>query len=79
MVIAKLNRPKSHKETYTYTLLIRKITNNHNNAKINLKKRKIKLTDRTLGQMVKADLNRQNHTKKHTHTHNKRRKKEKKI
>ena len=63
MVIAKLNRPKSHKETYTYTLLIRKIN----------------LTDRNLGQMVKADLNRQNHTKKHTHTHNKRRKKEKKL
>ena len=25
--------------------------------------------DRTLGQMVKAMLYRQNHTKKHTHTH----------
>ena len=26
-------------------------------------------TDRTLGQMVKAKLYRQNHTQKHTHTH----------
>ena len=29
-------------------------------------------TDRTLGQMVKANLYRQNHRKKHTHTHKKR-------
>ena len=35
-----------------------------------------KQTDRTLGQMVKAKLYRQNHTKKHTHTHSQREKKE---
>ena len=41
-----------------------------------------KLTNRTLGQIVKAKLYRQNHTKKHTHTHSekeKRRKKKYKI
>ena len=32
------------------------------------KKTNKKRTDRTLGQMVKAKLYRQNHTKKHTHT-----------
>ena len=37
------------------------------------------LTDRTLGQMVKAKLHRENHTKKHTHTHSQKGKKEKKI
>ena len=31
--------------------------------------KKKKWTNRTLGQMVKANLYRQNHTKKHTHTH----------
>ena len=40
---------------------------------------KTKWTDRTLGQMVKAKLYRQNHTKKHTHTHSQKDKKEKKI
>ena len=38
-----------------------------------------KLTDRTLGQMVKAKLYRQNHTEKHTHTHSEKEKKEKNI
>ena len=38
-----------------------------------LKKKKEKI-DRTLGQMVKANLYRQNHTKKCTHTHTKREK-----
>ena len=33
------------------------------------KKKNKKRTDRTLGQMVKTKLYRQNHTKKHTHTH----------
>ena len=42
-----------------------------------LKKRK-KMTDRTLGQMVKTKLYRQNHTKKHTDTHSQKEKKEKK-
>ena len=36
-----------------------------------------KKPDRTLGQMVKANLNRQNHTKKHTYTHPQKEKKEK--
>ena len=35
-------------------------------------------TDRTLGQMVKANLYRQNHRKKYTHTHSQKDKKEKK-
>ena len=33
------------------------------------RKKNKKWTDRTLGQMVKAKLYRQNHTKKHTHPH----------
>ena len=37
----------------------------------------IKWTDRILGQMVKAKLYRQNHTKEHTHTHSKQEEKEK--
>ena len=41
------------------------------------KKKKRKGTDRTLGQMVKANLSRQNHTKKHIHTHSLKEKKEK--
>ena len=41
--------------------------------------KKKKKTDRTLGQMVKANLYRQNHTKKHTHTHSQKEKKEKNI
>ena len=36
-----------------------------------------KRTDRTIGQMGKAKLYRQNHTKKHTHTHSQKDKKEK--
>ena len=36
-----------------------------------------KRTDRTLGQIVKAELYRQNHTKKHTHTHSQKEEKEK--
>ena len=36
-------------------------------------------TDRTLGQMAKAKLYRQNHTKKHTHTQSQKEKKEKNI
>ena len=40
-------------------------------------KKKIK-TVRTLGQMAKAKLYRQNHTKKHTDTHSQKEKKEKK-
>ena len=39
---------------------------------------KKKWTDRTLGQMVKAKLCRQNHTK-HTHTHSQKEKKKKNI
>ena len=42
------------------------------------KTKRKKQTDRTLGQMVKANLYRQNHTKKHTHTHSQKEKKEKK-
>ena len=40
---------------------------------------KHKRTDRTLGQMIKAKLYRQNHTKKCTHTHSQKEKKEKNI
>ena len=36
------------------------------------KKKKKRRTDRTVRQMVKAKLNRENHTKKHTHIHKKR-------
>ena len=43
----------------------------------NYLKKKYKRTDRTLGQMVKAKLYRQNHTKKHTYTHSQKEKKEK--
>ena len=39
---------------------------------------KLKWTDRTLGQMIKAKLYRQNHTKKHPHTHSQKEKKGKK-
>ena len=48
-------------------------------AKNYIKKQKNKKTrtDRTLGQMVKAKLYRQNHTKEHTHTHSQKEKKEK--
>ena len=35
----------------------------------NYQKKKKKQTDRTLGQMVKAKLYRQNYIKTHTHTH----------
>ena len=38
--------------------------------------KKQKQTGRTLGQMVKAKLYRQNHTKKYTHTHSQKEKKE---
>ena len=40
-----------------------------------LVKKTEKQTDRTLGQMVKAKLYRQNHTQKHTHTHSQKEKK----
>ena len=35
--------------------------------------------DRTVGQMVKAKLYRQNHTQKHTHTHSQKEKKGKNV
>ena len=53
------------------------ITSAKNYTKKKLKKQK-KPTDRTLGQMVKAKLCRENHTKQHTHTHSQKEKKEKK-
>ena len=43
------------------------------------KQNKKKWTDRTLGQMVKTKLYRQNHTKKHSHTHSQKENKEKKY
>ena len=43
------------------------------------KKKKEKWTDRTVGQMVKAKLYREDDTKKHVHTHSQKEKKEKKI
>ena len=45
----------------------------------NYTKKKNKRTKRTLGQMVKAKLYRQNHTQKHTHTHSQKEKKEKNM
>ena len=48
-------------------------------AKTILKKQKKKRADRTLGQMVQAQLYRQNHTKEHTHTQSQKEKKEKNI
>ena len=42
------------------------------------KKRKEKRTDRTLGQIVKAKLYRQNLTQKHTYTHSQKEEKGKK-
>ena len=47
-------------------------------AKNYIKKKK-KQTGRTLGQMVKAKLYRQNHTKKHTHAHSQKEEKGKNI
>ena len=52
------------------------ITSTKNYTKKNKNK---KWTDRTLGQMVKANLYRQNHTKKHTHTQSQKEKKKKNI
>ena len=43
----------------------------------NYTKKKKKRADRTLGQMVKVKLYRENHTQKHTHTHSQKEKKEK--
>ena len=54
------------------------ITSAENYTKTKKQKTKIQ-TDRTLGQMVKANLYRQNHTKKHTHTYSQKEKKEKKF
>ena len=45
----------------------------------NYTKKNPKLTDRTLGQMVKVKLYRQNHTNKQTHTHSPKEKKEKNL
>ena len=45
----------------------------------NYTKKRKKRTERTLGQMVKAKLYRQNHTQKHTHTHSQKEKKGKKV
>ena len=39
------------------------------------KKKKKNQTDRTLGQMIKAKLYRQNHTQNHIHTHSQKKKK----
>ena len=52
------------------------IARTKNNTKTNKQK---KWTDRILGQMVKAKLYRQNHTKKHTHTQSQKEEKEKHI
>ena len=52
------------------------ITSAQNYTKTNKKKTQ---TDRTLGQMVKAKLYRQNHTQKHTHTHSEKANKGKKY
>ena len=54
------------------------ITSAENYTKKQKTKNKKKWTDRTLRQMVKAKLYRQNHTQKHTHTHSQKEKKGKK-
>ena len=54
------------------------ITSAKNYTKTNKQTNK-KWTNRILGQMVKAKLYRQNHTKEHTHTHSQKEKKEKYI
>ena len=55
------------------------ITSTKNYTEKDKNKPKKNQTDRTLGQMVKAKLHRQNHTKKHTHTQLQKEKKEKNI
>ena len=51
------------------------ITSTKNCTKKKFLKTKKKQTYKTLGQMVKAKLYRQNHTNKHTHTHSQKEKK----
>ena len=53
------------------------ITSTKNYTKKPKQNKTKKWTDRSLGQMVKAKLYRQNHTKKHTYTHSQKEKKEK--
>ena len=54
------------------------ITSARNHIKKNKNKEtNKKQTDRTLGQMVKSNLYRPNHTKKYTHTHSQKEKKQK--
>ena len=55
------------------------IASTKNYTKKNQNKQTKIQTDRTLGQMVKAKLYRQNHTKKHTPTHSQKEKKDKYI
>ena len=55
------------------------ITSAKNYTKKKKKIKKKKRAHRTLGQMVKAKLYRQNHTKKHKPTHSQKEKKEKSI
>ena len=55
------------------------ITITKNYTKKKNKNKNKKRTDRTLAQMVKAKLYRQNHTQKHTHTHSQKVKKGKKY
>ena len=52
---------------------------NYSKKKERKKRKERKQTDRTLGQMVKAKLYRQNHTQKHMHTHSHKEKKRKKY
>ena len=54
------------------------ITSAKNYTKKTKKTIKQNRTDRTLGQMVKAKLYRQNHTQKHTHKHSQKEEKGKK-
>ena len=56
--------------------MIRSAENYNKKTKTNKQK---KWTDRTLGQMVKANLYRQNHTQKHIHTYSQKEKREKKL
>ena len=55
------------------------ITSAKNSTKKNKKQQQKKRTYRTLGQMVKAKLYRQNHTQKHTYTHSQKEKMGKNI
>ena len=69
----KINKSFKKERKKRATKPINKYTNDDKRWKLS----KNNPTDRTLGQIVKAKLYRQNHTKKHTYTHSQKEKKEK--